>query len=75
MKDRVKVLVKARAKRSEIVKYDTERKAYIVNIKAPPEDGKANLELIKLFKKMFKKNVKIIKGLKNKEKLLLIDEF
>jgi uncharacterized protein len=68
----LKIIVKPNSPKTEIIKYDTERKALIVNIHAKPEDNKANLEIIKFFRKLLKKKVSIKTGLKNKEKILLI---
>ena len=65
-----KVLVKPNSAKNEIVKFDKERKAYRVNIKEKAVDTKANIEIIKFFSKLLKKKVKIIKGLKSKEKVL-----
>ena len=48
---RVKIVVKTNAKSSEIVKFDDEKDAYIVNVKSQPIEGKANKEIIKLFHK------------------------
>lgn len=42
-----------------------------VKINAPPEDGKANAELIKLFKKAGLK-IQIVKGLKSNDKIVKI---
>lgn len=39
-----------------------------VHLRSPPEDNKANLELIKEFEKLFGKPVRIISGLKSKKK-------
>ena len=50
--------------------YDRDRGAYKVNIKERAEDNKANKEVINFFKKLSKKDVKIIKGMKSKEKVL-----
>ena len=41
----------------------------VVYVKSKPENNKANIEVIKLFSKIYK-NVRIIKGFKNKNKLL-----
>lgn len=71
---KVKIIVKTKAKTSEIVCFDEEKKAYIVNIKSQPIEGKANKEIIKLFHKKFKKPVRIVYGLKSKEKILEIYE-
>lgn len=45
-------------------------------VTAPPEDGKANEALIKLLAKHYKvaqSSIKIIKGLTNRNKLLVLD--
>ena len=68
----LKILVKPNSKKTEIAGYDDEKKALRVNVKAPPEDNKANMAVMKFFKKLLKKEVTISKGLKNKEKLLSI---
>ena len=65
-----KVIVKPNSAKNEIMKFDDNKKAYRVNIKEKAEDNKANIEIIKLFSKLLKKKVKIIKGLKSKEKVL-----
>jgi len=44
--------------------------SYKVFLRKPPEDNKANGELIKFLKKHFKAEVKIIKGLTSKRKLI-----
>ncbi len=68
----IKIIAKTKAKNSEIKNYDKKMNVYIVNIKSLPIEGKANKEIIKLFHKKFKKPVRIIKGLKTKEKILEI---
>lgn len=68
----IKAIVKTNAGKSEIVSYDEEKKAYRVAVKAQPEKGKANQEVLKLFKKKLKKEVKIISGFTSKEKLLRV---
>ncbi len=65
----IKIKVKTNQPKTEIVEKD---KIWKVNVKAKPENNKANLEIIKFFSKLFKKKVKIVNGLKNKEKLLEI---
>ena len=66
-----KIIVKPNASKNEI-SYDKERDAYRINIKAKPEQNKANIEIIKFLKKELKKDVRIIKGLKSKEKLIMV---
>jgi uncharacterized protein (TIGR00251 family) len=45
-------------------------KEYEVWIKEKPIDGKANIELAKILKKYFKKNVKIISGFTSRKKIV-----
>jgi len=59
--------------KSEIVKYQDE--VLRINLKAVPEKGKANAELIKLLAKEFdqvKENVKILNGIASRTKLIKI---
>lgn len=43
---------------------------YLAKLKSLPQDGKANLELLKVLKKHFGKNFKIVRGLKNRNKIV-----
>ncbi len=70
---RIKILVKPNSKKTEILGWDEERKAFRVAVAAPPEDNKANIALIKFFSKLTKKKVRILSGLKSKEKMLLVE--
>lgn len=70
IKSSFKIIVKPNSPKNQIKSYDKERNAYKVNIKAPAEKNKANKEIIKFFSKLLKKKVKIIKGLKSKNKVL-----
>jgi uncharacterized protein (TIGR00251 family) len=45
----------------------------IINCKSKPEGNKANTEIVRELEKLFKREVKIIKGLKSKKKVILID--
>ena len=71
--DTFKIIVKPNSSKNEIVSYDKDKKAYRVNIKAKPEDNKANVEVVKFFSKLFKKRARIVRGLKSKEKILKIE--
>ena len=64
---RVEMKVKPQSGKSQIQEHEGE---YIAFLKSPPEDGKANLELLKLAKKYFGKPVKIILGKTRKTKVL-----
>jgi uncharacterized protein (TIGR00251 family) len=62
---RIEVKVKTNSGRSEIVED-------VVYVKAQPENGKANIEVVKLFTKKFKKPAKIVKGFTSKKKVIEI---
>lgn len=66
----LKIIVKPNSKQNKIIEYNKAKQALKIAIKAQPEKGKANLEIIKFFNKLTKKQTKIIKGLTSKEKLL-----
>jgi len=67
---RINIKVKPNSGRQELIKLSSD--AYLANIKSPPEKNKANIELIKLIKKEFGKQAKIIKGLSSKNKVVEI---
>jgi len=54
--------------REEIIKISENE--YKIYLKKSAESGKANIELIKILKKHFNKEAKIIKGLKNRNKII-----
>lgn len=56
--------------KEEIVRIDNQD--YKVYLKKPTESGKANIELLKLLKRYFKVEAKIIKGLFSKNKIIKI---
>ncbi len=70
--DNVKVILKPNSSKNKIIKFDSERNAYIVEIKAPAHNNKANIELVKFLSRFLKKDVKIIRGFKSREKILKI---
>lgn len=69
---KINIIVKTNSKKSEIREFDQEKNAYKVLVKAQPKENKANKEIIKLFHKKYKQPVRIIHGLKGKEKILEI---
>ena len=68
-KNLVKIKVIPNSKKTELIEKEGQLKLYL---KAVPEKGKANQELIKFFKKEFKLKVKLVKGEKSREKVLKI---
>jgi hypothetical protein len=71
---KVRILVKTGADETELVGFDDEKKVWRVNVAAPPIDNKANLEVVKFFSRLTKKQVRILSGLTSKEKVLFIPE-
>lgn len=67
----LKVKVKTGAAKNGVLGWDKD--VLRIAVKAQPEKGKANIEIIKFFKKKFDKNVKIVKGLKSKDKVLKVN--
>lgn len=63
----IEIKVKPNSGKSEIIIKDGK---YIAFLRSPPEDNKANIELLKLAKKYFQKEVRIILGKTSKNKIL-----
>lgn len=65
------VNVKTNQKHSSVT-FDKEKNSYLVCVKSPPENNKANVEVIKLMSKHFGKKAKIFSGLTSKKKLISV---
>lgn len=70
--NKLKIIVKVNSPKTEITGYDKNRNALKLNVNAIPEDNKANIEIVKFFKKLLKKQVKMLSGFKRKEKVIEI---
>ena len=66
----IKVKVKPNSKKTELIKIKDN--IYYINLKAPPENNKANIELIKKLSKALKCQVRILSGQTSKHKRLEI---
>jgi len=64
------LIVKVNASKTEITGYDKERNAIKMNVKAIPEKGKANAEIVKFLSKLLKRKVEIIAGTKSNKKVI-----
>jgi len=69
-KETFKVVIKPNSSTNEVVGFDKDKEAYLIKIKAKPENNKANIELIRFLSKVTGKKVKIISGFKSKKKLI-----
>lgn len=65
----MEVLVKANSKKESIEKTE---KGLLVSVKERAENNKANLAVVKLLSKYFKKKVSIKSGLKSKKKIISV---
>ena len=65
-----KIIAKPGSRENKIEGFDSGRKAYIVSVRAKPEDNKANIEIIRFLSKLLKKKIRIASGLKSKEKII-----
>jgi hypothetical protein len=68
----LRIIVKPGKKQNYVLGYDYDKKALIVEIKAPAYDNKANKEVIKFFCKLLKKHVRIKSGHTSHTKILII---
>jgi len=63
-----KVIVKTNKPETRITK--EEDTVIYLDVHAPAQDNKANLEILKFLKKKYKTQFRIIRGLKSKEKIV-----
>ena len=64
---KLKIKVKPNSGKQEVIKKDN---FYLIKLKSPPENNKANIELIKLLKKYFKQDIKIKSGFTSRMKIV-----
>ena len=70
---KINIKVKPRSGKQEVEKIsENEYRAYL---KSPAENNEANIELLKILKRHFKKDVRIARGFKNKIKVVEIKSF
>ena len=72
--NKLKIIVKPNSPRNEITGWDNNKNALRVCVKAEPEKGRANKEVVKFFSKLLKKKVVIDSGFKSREKIISIQE-
>ena len=66
----IRIKVKTNAPKDSVTMKDD---LYHIEVRESPEKGKANQAVIKLLSKYFKKPIKMVRGFKNKEKVLRIE--
>ena len=67
---RINVVVKPLSGKQEIVKKSDH---WVVFLKSPAQDNKANIELVKLLRKKTKKVCRIVSGLTSKKKVVKLE--
>lgn len=67
---RLRVIVNANSNQNKLREFDDVKKAYKVDISAPAQNNKANLEIIKFFSKLSGKKVRLISGKTSKLKTI-----
>ena len=65
----IKIKVKPNSGKQSIEK---KGEIYLINVKSPAENNKANIEVIKILERYFKKSVKIKSGLTSRNKIIEI---
>ncbi len=70
--DKACVLIKPNSSKSRITSYDKEKNCFIIELKAIPRKGQANLELVKFLRRTLKKDVSIKSGFASRQKLIKI---
>ncbi len=68
--NRLQIIVKPNSSRTEIICFDADSGGLRVNVAAPADKNKANIEIIKFFTRLSKKKVFIKSGAISKKKLL-----
>ena len=68
------IKVKPNSPKTEILSID-QNDRLAVAVKAPAEDNKANIVVVKLHSKFFKKQVRIKSGFKSKSKIISYNNF
>ncbi len=66
-----KVVVKPGSSKNEVLGYSEDKKAYVIDIKAAAEKGKANTELLNFLRKATGKRFVIKNGIRSREKTLI----
>ena len=69
---KLKIKVKPNSRKQEIIKISPEE--YKVFLKSPPENNQANIELVKLLSKYFKSPVRIVRGIKSRDKIAEVED-
>ncbi len=67
------IIVRPNSPATKIRGWDASAKALRVDVHAKPDNNEANEEIVKFFSKLLKKTVSLKRGMRSREKLLLIE--
>lgn len=67
---RLKIRAKPNSRETKVTAYDAVTGTLHVDIAAPAEDNKANIELLKFLRRLTKKDVRLISGATSKNKVV-----
>ncbi len=70
--NRLKVKIRPNSPKNQIRSWDKEKEQLNINIKAHPEKGKANKELINFLSKKLDKKIRILRGKTSRIKILSV---
>ena len=70
----IKIHVTVNQKEFQVLSFDPWRKSLKVQVKSKPENNQANNEIEKQLTRILKKKVKIVKGLKSKNKIIEVQD-
>ena len=73
MSNHLLVQVKTNANKTEVLDYDREHNVLKIAVKALPDSGKANKELLRFLKKETKRSCSIRSGATSKKKLIFFE--
>jgi uncharacterized protein (TIGR00251 family) len=65
----MEVRVRPNARRFALSRKDGQ---LVLEVTSPPQEGKANMEIVKGLRRLFGKDVEIVSGLKSKSKMILV---
>jgi uncharacterized protein len=68
----ITVRVSTGKRATKVIGFDPEKKYWKIELAAKPVEGEANKELVKFLSKLLSRQVRIVKGLKSREKILTI---
>ncbi len=67
---RITLYVKPNSFETKIISFDEKQRTMHVSVAEPPDKDKANIAVLKLLRRHFKKQVKLVRGRTSREKVV-----